>query len=157
MKKYLLTIIFCGVQFVYGLSSTQITGKVVGVMDGDTIKVLTIHKDLYKIRLANIDAPEKRQSYGQKSKWYLSDLIYGKFVLVRISKKDRYGRYIGTVYLNRENINLKMVEHGYAWAYRKYLNDRSFITYENYAKNNHLGLWADQDPLPPEEFRKLHR
>lgn len=156
MQKILLIFLIL-ITSIFSGTPEIISGKVVGVIDGDTIKVITLQKDLFKIRLAEIDAPEKKQAYGKKAKWYLSDLIYGKFVTVRITTKDHYGRYIGTVYLGNENINFKMVQNGYAWVYKRYMKTSSLIGWENVARANKLGLWKDNYAIAPWEFRKNKR
>lgn len=139
------------------LNAQILQGKVIGVMDGDTIKILTSNKKQYKIRLSNIDAPEKRQAYGNKSKWFLSDLIYRKNVTVQYSKRDRYGRVIGRVYLGNMDINKEMVQNGYAWVYRRYSKDTTLIRLEDYARSNQVGLWKDSNPIYPSTFRRSLR
>ena len=139
------------------LESQDISGQVVGIMDGDTIKVLEYQDDgskkLYKIRLSNIDAPEKRQDFGKKSKKVLSDLLFKKWVYVNSSTKDRYGRYISTVYVDSININHEMVKRGLAWVYRKYCNDDYYYILEKEARDNYLGIWSKPDPIAPWDFR----
>ncbi len=139
------------------LESQDISGQVVGIVDGDTIKVLEYQEDgskkLYKIRLSNIDAPEKRQDFGKKSKKILSDLLFKKWIYVDTSTKDRYGRYIGTVYVDSININHEMVKRGLAWVYRKYCNDDYYYILEKEARDNYLGIWSQPDPIAPWDFR----
>ncbi len=91
-----------------------VTGRVVGVADGDTITVLDADKVPHKIRLAGIDAPEKKQPFGNHSKESLSDLAFDKTVNVETSKRDRYGRKIGKVLVNGQDVNLVQVERGMA-------------------------------------------
>ena len=127
--------------------------KVIAVIDGDTVKVLNEKKQQYKVRLANIDAPESRQEYGTKSKQNLNNLIYGKTIFLDGNQYDQYGRKISTIYLGKMNINKKMVYDGYAWAYRKYLKDNSYVLLEEYAKKNKKGLWKGRNPIQPEKWR----
>ena len=127
-----------------------LSGKVVSVHDGDTITILT-EKEQIKIRLFGIDAPELKQAYGKKSKQFLSNLIAGQIVEVEKNGNDRYGRTIGTVSLNGEDINAQMVENGYAWAYRRF--SKKYAPQESEAKFEKRGLWSD-DPIPPWEWRK---
>jgi len=96
----------------------EIRGKVVGIADGDTITVLDAGKVQHKIRLEGIDAPEKGQAFGTKSKEKMSEKVGEKEVVVRWSKKDRYGRILGDVYLGDRHINLEMVQDGLAWHYK---------------------------------------
>lgn len=97
-----------------------ITGKVVGVSDGDTITVLDASNKQYKIRLEGIDAPESNQAYGSRAKQSLSDLVFGKTVTVTSSKKDKYGRTLGKVTLDGKNVNQEQIDRGMAWFYRVY-------------------------------------
>lgn len=137
-----------------------ISGRVVGVADGDTITVLDSTNSQHKIRLAGIDAPEKKQAFGNVSKKSLSDLVYGKQVKVEWQKQDRYGRTVGKVLVNGIDVNLEQLNRGMAWFYRKYKNelvveDRlSYLHAEEAAHSNRVGLWADKEPTPPWEFRK---
>ena len=137
-----------------------ITGRVVGVADGDTITVLDADKVQHKIRLSGIDAPEKKQAFGNRSKESLSELAFDKTVNVETSKRDRYGRQIGKVLVNGRDVNLVQVERGMAWFYRQYQRDQSpndrrlYEAAEDAAKANKWGLWRDADPVPPWEFRR---
>lgn len=134
-----------------------ISGRVVGVADGDTLTVLTPAKEEVKVRLAEIDAPEKAQAFGQVSKKSLSDLAYGKTVEVRVVTMDRYERTVGEVTVDGQDINQLQVERGLAWAYRKYLHRPELLDVEAAARAAHRGLWADVDPIPPWEFRHEKR
>ena len=100
--------------------------RVVGVTDGDTITVLDASNTQYKVRLSGIDAPEKKQPFGQVSKKSLSDMVYDKEVLVDWSKKDRYQRIVGKVLLNDEDVNLEQVKRGLAWHFKKYKKEQPF-------------------------------
>jgi len=92
-----------------------IEGRVVGISDGDTITVLDSSKKQHKIRLAGIDAPEKKQPFGQASKVHLSDLVFGKNVVLDCGKTDRYKREICIVMINGQDANLAQVRAGLAW------------------------------------------
>ena len=129
-------------------------GNVVGISDGDTITVLHPDKTQMKVRLAEIDCPEKKQPFGTKSKEALSEKIFGKYVKVEWTKKDRYGRVIGKVYLNGRYINKEMIEEGWAWHYTDYSHSPEMAEAQEYAKSHKLGLWADKHPVPPWDFRK---
>ena len=136
------------------------TGKVVGVMDGDTIQVLQEGKPV-KVRLNGIDAPEKAAPHGGQAKKALSDKAYGKQVSIAWDKEDRYGRIVGTVFDGELNINAAMVERGMAWAYREYLPKGDYRAYlvslERVAHDLRLGLWVDDQPIPPWEWRRKQR
>lgn len=139
------------------LSSTclgaELQGKVTSITDGDTVKVFDGIQEV-KIRLSNIDAPESKQAFGTRAKQKLADEVFGKTVVVEYHKKDKYKRIIGTIWLENRNINLEMVQEGYAWAYRKYLDDLNFLEAEKLARDNKSGLWVDPFPIPPWDFRK---
>ena len=98
--------------------AADVFGKVVSVADGDTITVLDDTKVQHKIRLAGIDAPERKQPFGQRAKEQLSDLVFGKTVQVETEKVDRYGRQIGKVLIDGRDANLAMVTSGMAWHYK---------------------------------------
>lgn len=129
------------------------TGKVVAVSDGDTITVLRGSEQV-KIRLAEIDAPEKAQAFGNSAKQSLSDLCFGKIASIVDQGKDRYKRTLGQVTCNGIDSNTEQVRRGMAWVYRKYtLKDSPLHTVESEAKAAERGLWADAEPVPPWEWR----
>ena len=138
--------------------SAEIIGKVVGVSDGDTITVLDdMDKGTFKIRLDKIDAPEKKQAFGNKSKQYLSGLIFGRKVSVRYKAVDRYGRILGVIYLNGAEINLQMVQEGYARHYSYFDKTPAYIEAEKQARAEKKGLWQDPHPIIPYQFRKSQK
>jgi len=130
-----------------------ITGKVVSISDGDTIKVL-LDQTQHKIRLDHIDAPESHQDFGTKAKHVLGDKIHGREVKVVWKARDKYGRILGVVYLDERNINLEMVREGFAWHFVKYSKDVEYAKAEKEAREKKLGLWAMPNPIPPWDFRK---
>ncbi|MCT7528788.1 thermonuclease family protein [Aliarcobacter cryaerophilus] len=136
------------------LFSLELVGKVVKVSDGDTITILASDKIQYKIRLNDIDAPEKKQAFGNKSKDNLAKYIAGKTVTVKYNKTDKYKRILGTIYYNNTDINLQQVKDGYAWVYKKYSNNQTYYKAEKLARDKKTGLWVDKNPLEPWEFRK---
>jgi endonuclease YncB( thermonuclease family) len=117
----------------------------------------------HKIRLAGIDAPEKKQPFGNRSKQSLSDLAFDKMVTVETTKRDRYGRQIGKVLVNGRDVNLIQVEQGMAWFYREYQREQSrndrklYESAEDAAKAQRRGLWLDPEPVAPWDFRKNKR
>lgn len=137
-----------------------ITGRVVNVTDGDTVTVLDAAKVQHKVRLAGIDAPEKSQAFGQRSRESLEELVADKTVIVETYKKDRYGRSIGKVLVNGRDMNIEQIRHGLAWFYRQYEvelspDDRqSYDRAESEAKDYKKGLWSDRNPVSPWEFRR---
>ena len=139
------------------IKAETLIGRVFRVADGDIITVLDEAKTQHKIRLDKIDAPEKKQAYGEVSKKYLSQLVFGKEVKVLWDKKDRYGRILGEVYCGSTNVNLQMVRCGYAWHYKHYDNTPTYALAEEAASTKKLGLWQDPNPMPPYEFRKVRK
>lgn len=141
----------------------QVTGRVVGVADGDTVTVLDDHKVQHKVRLAGIDAPEKGMPYGHRSKQYLSDLVFGKTVTLEGDKVDRYGRTVAKVILNGRDMNLAQIAAGMAWHYKKYdreqtANDRMLYGAEELnARAARRGLWGDPQPQAPWDWRAEKR
>ncbi|MEX1187981.1 MAG: thermonuclease family protein [Bacteroidia bacterium] len=132
-------------------------GKVVSVKDGDTIGIMMQGAEV-RIRLLHIDAPEKNQAFGSKAKLVLSDLVFGKIIEVRWKSKDRYGRYLGELFLlNGLNINKEMVKLGYAWHFKKYSKDMSYDKLEKQARTSKRGLWLDNNPIPPWQWRKTKK
>ena len=140
-----------------------LTGRVVGIADGDTLTVLDTSNTQHKIRLSGIDSPEKGQPFGQVCKQSLSDLAYGQTVAVEASKLDRYGRVIGKVLVDNQDANLEQIRRGCGWHYKKYQNEQplddrlSYGRAEDVARTSRVGLWADAGAVPPWEWRKAGR
>ena len=157
MKKLVLVIFLFLSTFA---NAKTIEGLVVGVSDGDTITVLDQQKNSYKIRLQGIDAPEKKQAFGEKSKQSLHDLVHSKQVRIEYDKEDKYGRIVGKVTLDDVDVCLQQLVLGMAWHYKKYQNEQSvsdralYSETELKSKSLKLGLWSDDTPMPPWEFRK---
>lgn len=161
MKALLLAL-----TFIFSIQATNadtITGRVVGVADGDTITVLDSTNTQFKVRLAGIDAPEKKQAFGNASKKSLSDLVFDKQVTVDWKKLDRYGRNVGKILINGQDVNLEQIKRGMAWYYKKYqnelvLDDRlSYLHAQEAAESNKSGLWLDAEPVAPWDFRSKRR
>lgn len=133
------------------------SGKVVRVLDGDTIQVL-VNKEPIRVRLADIDCPEKKQPFGHAAKKYVLEIAAHKIVTVHSKTKDRYGRAIGEVILpNSDSLNRLLIRDGYAWHYKKYSKDESLAELENQARKNKVGLWQDNNPTPPWQWRRGKR
>ena len=144
MKAILLLIMLHASLFAF-------PAKVIKISDGDTITVLS-GKEQTKVRLYGIDAPEKKQDYGQKSKQFLASLIAGQMVEVEPKGKDRYKRTLGIIHYKEQDINAQMVLNGYAWAYVKY--SRMYVDQEKTARENKRGLWQSSNPTTPWVWRK---
>jgi endonuclease YncB( thermonuclease family) len=153
-----------------------LAARVVGVHDGDTITVLDGNRKQHKIRLAGIDAPESRQAFGNRSKENLSQLVFGQDVRIEWQKRDLYGRLVGKVWTispdancrtaecpKSLDANLAQVTFGMAWHYKDYEREQSAEDRERYAfaeqeaRIRKSGLWADQQPIPPWQWRRNER
>ena len=122
-KSFIIKIVvaFFIISTTVSVLAETVKGKIIRVVDGDTVLARTVDNKKIRIRLSGIDAPEKKQAYGIESKKFLENLISSKIVKISISKKDKYKRYLGMIFLNKTNINLELVKSGNAWAYRGYL------------------------------------
>jgi endonuclease YncB( thermonuclease family) len=143
--------------FTAAASAETLSGQVVGISDGDTFTLLTSDKTQVKIRVAEIDAPESGQPYGNKSKQALSDLIYGKDVSVTVQTTDRYGRTVGRPYVGDLDVSAEMVRIGAAWVYRQYLRDDNLLALEAEAKQAKRGIWglSEAQNIAPWEWRRV--
>ncbi len=129
------------------------------VLDGDTIKLKSPTGVITTVRLDQIDAPEKSQPWGNRSKQLLFGLVGNKALCISGKKHDRYGRLIGEVHTAQTDVNREMIRLGGAWAYRTYLRDQSLLELENEAHAAKRGLWKmpPAETVPPWEFRKARR
>ena len=158
--KYLASIFLF---FSCAINAATLQGKVIGVADGDTITVLDSNNTQHKIRLQGIDAPEKAQAFGQKSKQSLHEFVHSKQVTVEFQKQDKYGRTVGKVMLNGTDVCLEQIKLGMAWHYKQYESEQSKADREIYAqseleaRSQAIGLWKDKHPMPPWEFRKQRK
>lgn len=157
-SKIMATAALAAVVFAFPEPSHAATlvGKVVGISDGDTLTLLTPEKQQVKVRLAEIDTPEKAQPYGTRSRQLLSDLAFNKQAEVDVQETDRYGRSVALVTVNGQDVNREMVSQGAAWVYRAYNRDKSLLAVEAEAKAAKRGLWAlpEAERMPPWEWRK---
>ncbi len=130
------------------------SAQVLRVVDGDSINV-RIDQTKYRIRLAEIDAPEIAQPWGEESKTALKDKVEGKQLALEIIDIDRYCRLVARVFLDGRQINREMVVEGHAWVYVEYLRDNSLLEPEAAAREERVGLWASGDPIPPWKWRVI--
>jgi endonuclease YncB( thermonuclease family) len=139
---------------------TVIAAKVVAITDGDTVKALVTGNELLRVRLSWIDAPEKSQAFGQRSKQHLSELVFGRDVELHIHGLDRYGRTLAVIFVNGMDANLEQVRIGMAWCYTRYLSQApaeiqaSYRQAEAEARAQRLGLWSDPWPIEPWLWRR---
>lgn len=156
---------FAATWFVAACQATaaSLSGVVVGVADGDTLTLLDARLRQHQVRLSGIDAPEKRQPFGQRSKHSLSLLVYGRSVRVEAGKADRYDRLVGKVIVDGVDVNREQVRRGFAWHYVAYAREQSREDRERYAdaersaRAERRGLWALPHPVPPWDFRRSGR
>lgn len=134
----------------------EFNGRVVGVLDGDTVDVL-VNLRPRRVRLFGIDAPEKGQAFGQRAKQAASRLAFGRQVRIVGHGSDRYGRILGEVILpDGTTLNMRLVEEGFAWQYRQYSRDARLAELEAKARADRRGLWNVPNPIPPWEYRKAN-
>lgn len=144
-------------------SADELRGTVVAISDGDTLTVLDAFRRQHRVRLAAIDAPERRQAFGTKSRENLSELTFRKDVIVELRKSDKYGRVLGRVLVAGQDVGLAQIRAGMAWHYLAYakeqtpLNRIAYSEAESEARRLRLGLWSAPNPQPPWEFRHAER
>jgi len=131
-----------------------IKGIVTKVSDGDSVDFFN-GTDTIKVRLQHIDAPERNQAYSKESWQFLRGLVYKKEVILQASNEtDRYKRTIGVLILNDEtNVNQLMVEKGLAWHFKRYSTDKTYHQLEKQARDEKIGLWKEDNPVPPWNWR----
>ncbi len=143
-------------------SDEKVVGNLKRVVDGDTFYLKTGSDNSIKVRMAFIDAPELNQPFGKDAKAFLKK-IEGQKVAIDVKSKDRYGRHVAILFHRNADINLLMIENGYAWVYTKYLKYASipmrnkYLQAETLAKENALGLWQTRNYIAPWEWRKHSR
>lgn len=150
---------FVALAVAVSLPSFALDGRVVGIADGDTLTILDGRDTQHKIRVVGIDAPEKKQDFGQKAKVSLSNLVFNQAVTADCRKKDRYKRNLCVVYVHGRDVGLQQVRAGLAWHYKQYAKEqpaderKAYERAEMEAKAARTGLWIDRNPVPPWEWR----
>ena len=145
------------------MAAETLVGRIIGVADGDTLTLLDVKKQTHKIRLSGVDAPEKKQAFGQQSKLSLSNLAYGRQVTADCPKRDRNQRPVCVVTVADKDVGLQQIRLGLAWRYRDYAREqrpqarRDYERAEQVAQEKRLGLWREDDPTPPWEWRRQQR
>ena len=157
--KTIWLISFCIATFpILGWAEESLNGQVLKVIDGDTITIITDTQQTRKIRLSEIDTPERDQPWGRQASRALSEKVANKSIVAKVSGVDRYDRVIAEIFVGERNINHEMVSEGHAWAYRRYLKNDYLLELERIAKENGLGLWGlTKDPIPPWQWRRGSR
>lgn len=135
--------------------AAEFSGKVIAVLDGDTLLVQRGGKPV-KVRLAEMDAPEKAQPYGAASQKSLAELVMGQQIRVAVRAVDNYGRLIATVRVNGTNANHEQVRRGMAWEYSRFHSNRELMALQREAQQARRGLWAGENAVEPSQWRKQH-
>jgi endonuclease YncB( thermonuclease family) len=140
-------------------AAADLRGRVVGITDGDTLTLLTDQRQQVRIRLAEIDTPERGQPYATRARQSLAELAFGKTARVTVRDTDRYGRAIGRVHAGPLDVNAEMVRRGAAWVYRRYSDDPALLRLERTARAERWGLWGlpEAKRVPPWEWRAAER
>lgn len=164
ISKYFTLIILLAVHALAWSATSHhiVSGRVDRIVDGDTLHLIDQHGVKRKIRLQGIDAPETQQAWGKQSAKWLEQKIGDHVVEVVLKGRDPYGRDLGVVLLNGEDLNLKAVREGQAWWYKRYAKDQSPEDRELYAraqrnaKIQYKGLWSQKHPEAPWQWRQSH-
>lgn len=131
--------------------------KVTKISDGDTFHGISGSRKL-KFRLVEIDCPERNQDYGWQATAFTTGLIYGKTVQVQQTGIDRYGRVLCQVFLNDGTcLNELLVKNGLAWHFKRYSDNDKLARLEEQARKIKVGLWKQNSPVSPWQFRKTHQ
>ena len=131
-----------------------IQGKVVSVVDGNTIEFQTTDNETFKVVLSGIDAPELNQDFGLEAKSLLEKILLHEAVSLVIEGKDRLGNRVGLLtYKKNKDPRLELLEKGYAWTTEKNPNPE-FEAIREVAKSKGKGLWKAENPTPPWLFRR---
>ena len=144
-------------------SASVLEGKIIHVADGDTITMLLEDRTQVKIRFSGIDAPEKGQAWGQRSRQSMSSLAAGRNARAYVGKRDRYGRSVAIVTVDGRDVGLEQLRRGMAWTYTRYLNElpyreqRLYLEAESEARAARRGLWSDPRPQEPWDWRRHKR
>lgn len=148
----IILLLFVNITF----SQTTLTAKVIGIKDGDTVVVLDSLNNQITLRLAEVDCPEKNQPFGTKAKQFTSNQVYLKTIKYVVTDTDRYGRSIAMIYYDSDNkyLSAEIIKAGMGWHYKRYSTSKELATFQEKAKQNKIGLWIDNNPIEPSEFRK---
>lgn len=130
---------------------------VIAIADGDTLTCLTDDKRQVKIRLSEIDAPEKNQPFGTRSRQSLADLCHEKRATIQVVTTDRYGRTVGRVTCAGVDANAEQVRRGLAWVYARYVTDHGLYALQDDARAAGAGVWSESRPVAPWEWRATPR
>ncbi len=153
MKKLLFLLLIHVPVLIF---SQILSGKIVAIKDGDTVVVIDSLNNQITLRLAEVDCPEKNQPFGTKAKQFTSDQVYLKTIKYVVTDTDRYGRSIAMIYYDSDNkyLSAEIIKAGMGWHYKRYSTSKELAKFQENAKQKKIGLWIDNDPIEPSEFRR---
>ncbi|UII34405.1 thermonuclease family protein [Fulvivirga ulvae] len=140
--------------FVFNTEMPEtISGKVIRVIDGNTIEILDSEKEIVKIMLSEVDCPESGQEFAEEAKKFTEKLTLKKRVMVELKGKDRWGNKLGQVTLNNGKLlHHELLKNGLAWAREE--SNEVLASLQQAARTNKSGLWINEDPTPPWIYRR---
>lgn len=153
----MLLLIIALFAFFHHPAPVTVTGKVIKVVDGDTFDILDSSFKTIRIRMNGIDAPEKKQAFGEASRKQLASLCAGKVVRIVKYSTDRNKRWIADSYVDGISLSHRMVEEGMAWHFIKYSSDTTLARLQQQARAKKIGLWSDPHAIAPWDFRNKRR
>lgn len=155
--RFHLPSIFCLLLAVnFSAHATELTPKITYFYDGDTVKIKDSFRE-YKLRLTDIDAPERNQSYGKTARRALMQLCKNADIQVYITGIDKYQRNLGKLKCDNQDASIYMLKNGHAWFNRRYSMDYTLDVMEQVSRAQKLGLWQHNNPIPPWQWRQKHR
>lgn len=143
----------------FAVAAPSFKAHVVGVVDGDTLRIRDAYGEQQKVRLSGIDCPEMKQPWGKHAKQALSDYVFDKDVRIMSKGKDRYKRILATIYIGDKDINKALVLDGHCWVYKRYNGKEDYLDMEKMAKSSGRGLWSlpEAQKIPPWQWRRSER
>lgn len=130
-----------------------LSGKVASIIDGNTIEVITAANESYRIVLQGIDCPELGQEFGEEARLHLEKLALSREIVVEMKGKDRWGNYIAIAFVNDVDLRVDLLTRGLAWVAEKGAM-AALKDIESRAKTRNIGLWEQEDPMPPWVYRR---
>jgi endonuclease YncB( thermonuclease family) len=150
MKTFLTILLLSAT--VYTVEANTVRGKVVSVVDGNTLEVISAEEETYRIVLVGIDCPEKGQPYAEEAKAFLEASILKKSIDVKLLGKDRWGNYLGEI-ITEVEVSAELVKRGLAWCHEKNAPE-SLKALEQQAREQRIGLWQEENPTAPWIYRR---
>jgi len=132
----------------------ELKGKVIAVLDGNTLEILADDNDTYKIMLYGIDCPEYRQPFSARARQFTSKMVFKRDVTVRPEGTDQYDRLLGRVFVDGVELNEALLRNGLAWHYEIRVSDRALAEAERYARAARVGIWSQPNPVSPWRWRR---